>query len=329
MQRIPKKWRLWLLLFLLAPAGVGSLIYTNEAADERAFGAANLDWEDIPKWEGAASIPVNDNLPFFTKKQKTQSAPYVKYSEPDSLGRAGCAIGCLGEETINHGDRADIGPVRPSGWQTEKYPDLIADLYVYNRCHLLMQAAAAGWDKEACNSEKNLITGTKYLNVDGMLPYENRLFEYIKETGRHVLYRVTPIYDGVDAVARGVLMEAYSIEDEGSGIEFCTFCYNVQPGVSIDYSTGRTKRSKNANKEVLASLEYGPQTVIATKAQEEATYSTGKNTAKYVLNTNTRRIHRPDCPSVKDISKRNKSTGTFSKKKLMSQGYEPCGECKP
>ena len=129
-------------------------------------------------------------------------------------------------------ERGSIGSVKPSGWQTVKY-DFVDGKYLYNRCHLL------GYQLTGENAnEQNLITGTRYLNVDGMLPFENMVADYVKETDNHVMYRVTPVFDGAELVARGVLMEAYSVEDGGDGVEFCVYCYNVQPGVKIDYATG-------------------------------------------------------------------------------------------
>lgn len=191
-----------------------------------------FDVSTISPYSGDASIPINNNMPWFTKDNITTSS-YEYYGDLDSLGRCTVAYGCIGQDLMPTEERGEIGMVKPSGWHTVKYPDLIEDKYLYNRCHLLMYALTG----ENAN-EKNLITGTRYLNISGMLPYEDSVLEYIRQTGNHVLYRVTPVFIENELVARGVLMEAYSVEDSGTGICFCSFCYNVQPGITIDYSTG-------------------------------------------------------------------------------------------
>lgn len=160
---------------------------------------------------------------------------YVSLSELDSLGRCQEAFAVFGPELLPAGERGDIGMVKPSGWQTVKYPDLIEDLFLYNRCHLLAyQATGLNAD------ERNLITGTRYMNVEGMEPYENKTTWYIKDTGNHVVYRVSPLFEGDNLVCSGVVMQAVSVEDKGSGIHFNVFCYNVQPGIEIDYKTGNS-----------------------------------------------------------------------------------------
>ena len=189
----------------------------------------------IPDYSGSAYIVLNNNKPEFTEIEITSKA-FEKYSNLDYLGRCGVAFACLGIETKPTEERGEIGMIRPSGWHTVKYPEVIDDLYLYNRCHLL------GYQLTGENAnEKNLITGTRYMNVEGMLPFENEVASYVRETGNHVLYRVTPIFAGNNLVADGVLMEAYSVEDSGRGVEFCVFVYNVQPGIQIDYKTGKSK----------------------------------------------------------------------------------------
>ena len=171
--------------------------------------------------------------------------------------------------------------------------------YLYNRCHLI------GWQLTAENAnEENLITGTRYLNVDGMLPFENMTADYIKETGNHVLYRVTPIFFDDDLVAYGVRMEAKSVEDDGEGICFHVFCYNVQPGIDIDYSDG-----------------------TSSLADTKATDSNQQQT--YILNTNSRVFHLPDCSSVSSMSDKNKEEFNGSRDKLIDEGYKPCSRCNP
>ena len=186
----------------------------------------------IPEYSGYAYIEVNNNRPFFEKEEVTTEA-FEVYSELDEYGRCGTSYANVCQELMPTEERGEIGMIRPSGWHTVKYPEVIEDLYLYNRCHLL------GYQLTGENAnEKNLITGTRYMNIDGMLPFENEVAEYVHETNNHVLYRVTPIFEGNNLVADGVLMEAYSVEDSGKGVQFCVFVYNVQPGLEIDYKTG-------------------------------------------------------------------------------------------
>ncbi len=191
-----------------------------------------LSLEDIPEYSGVPYYIVNDNIPSFTDADK-ENPTFEYYSNLDLLGRCGVATANLDLSLMPTEERESIGGVKPSGWHTIKYPDLIEDLYLYNRCHLIAFSLAG----ENAN-EKNLITGTRYMNIQGMLPVESEVAEYIKLTGNHVLYRVTPCFSGVELVARGVHIEAYSVEDSGWGICINIFAYNVQPGITIDYLTG-------------------------------------------------------------------------------------------
>lgn len=189
----------------------------------------------VPEYSGEAYAIINSNQPFFTEEDMTTQA-FEKYSELDELGRCQEAYANVGKELMPVQPRGNIGSIKPTGWQTVKY-DNISGKYLYNRCHLI------GYQLTAENANKcNLITGTRYLNIDGMLPFENMTADYIKETNNHVLYRVTPIFEGEDMLARGVLMEAYSVEDDGDGICFCIYAYNVQPGIDIDYKTGESSK---------------------------------------------------------------------------------------
>ena len=192
----------------------------------------------VPEYTGKPYVEINNNKPFFTEKD-LNSEVFEKYSELDYYGRCGVAYACLSKELMPEGERGEIGLIKPSGWQTVKYPEQIEDLYLYNRCHLIAWCLAGEND-----NEENLITGTRYMNVEGMLPFEEIVASYLDKTNNHVLYRVTPVYEGDNLVASGVLMEAYSIEDNGKGICFCVYCYNVQPGIDIDYATGESKVSK-------------------------------------------------------------------------------------
>lgn len=190
---------------------------------------------DIPVYFGSPYVEINHNQPLFEKADLTTD-PFENYSELDSLGRCGVAYANICQELMPTEERGEIGSVKPSGWHTVKYPEVIKELYLYNRCHLIGFQLAG----ENAN-EKNLITGTRYLNIEGMLPFENEVADYVKETNHHVLYRVTPIFEDDNLVANGVLMEAYSVEDSGKGVSFCVFVYNVQPGIEIDYKTGESR----------------------------------------------------------------------------------------
>ena len=190
--------------------------------------------EDIPEYEDSPYVIINNNKPEFNEEDKNTNT-FENYSKLDGLGRCGIAYANIGIETMPSEKRESIGQVKPSGWQSVKY-DIVDGKYLYNRCHLI------GYQLTAENAnEKNLITGTRYMNVEGMLPFENKVAEYIKETENHVLYRVTPIFEGENLVASGVQIEAFSIEDDGEGICFNVYVYNVQPGINIDYSTGKSK----------------------------------------------------------------------------------------
>ena len=193
---------------------------------------------NVPAFSGKPYVVLDDNQPRFSAKDKKRRSAYESYAPLDSLGRCGVAFACLCKETMPTEKRGEIGQVRPSGWHTVKY-DVVDGKYLYNRCHLI------GFQLTGENAnEKNLITGTRYMNVDGMLPFENEVADYVASTGTHVLYRVTPLFDGEDLVAKGVLMEAWSVEDGGEGVCFNVYCYNVQPGVTIDYATGDNWETK-------------------------------------------------------------------------------------
>lgn len=252
--------------------------------------------EDIPAYSGEPYVEVDGNVPDFAEEDRVAES-FESYAPLDSLGRCGTAYACISTDLMPTEERGSIGQVKPSGWQTVKY-DFVDGKYLYNRCHLI------GYQLTAENAnEENLITGTRYFNVEGMLPFENMVADYIKETGNHVLYRVTPVFEGDNLVASGVQMEALSVEDEGDGICYNVYCYNVQPGVEIDYATGE---SREADTE---------QTDGAAETQE------------YVLNTASKKIHLPDCASVDSIGEKNKETYTGSYADLLAQGYTPCGNC--
>lgn len=221
---------------------LSALIFSDIIPQEQGYlpNVANVSVDrenyNIPEYSGKPYVEVNYNQPFFTDDEVT-TEPFEVYSELDLLGRCGVAYANVCQELMPTKERGQIGKVKPSGWHTVKYPGVIKDLYLYNRCHLIGFQLAG----ENAN-EKNLITGTRYLNVEGMLPFENEVADYVNKTNHHVLYRVTPIFTDDNPVADGVLMEAYSVEDFGEGVSFCVFVYNVQPGIEIDYQTGESRK---------------------------------------------------------------------------------------
>lgn len=273
---------------------------------------------EVPEYSGAAYIAVNDNTPYFTKSElPTESFEY--YSDLDALGRCGVVCANIGQDIMPTEERGDIGQVKPTGWHTVKY-DTVDGKYLYNRCHLI------GYQLSAENAnEKNLITGTRYLNVMGMLPFENMVADYVKETGNHVLYRVSPIFEGDDLVAFGVLMEGWSVEDNGEGICFNVFAYNVQPGIVIDYASGESYAGENA---AVAQESAGAEEAQAQQGDtgKQETASAGTD---YILNTRSKIFHYPSCRSVKQMAEENKQYYTGSREDVIAMEYKPCGNCNP
>lgn len=278
--------------------------------------SAQLQSEDIPSYTGSPYTQINDNVPDFPLDDYTTEA-FETYSDLDELGRCGVAYTNVCQELMPTQKRGKIGQVKPSGWQTAKY-DSVDGKYLYNRCHLI------GYQLTGENAnEKNLITGTRYLNVDGMLPFENMVADYVKETGNHVLYRVTPIFTGDNLVADGVQMEAESVEDNGDGILFNVFCYNVQPGIGIDYATGDNWEDDSIPQ---AEEPDESQTQPAYDEEETDTQSESVGTT-YIINTNTGKFHYPQCSSVGQMNDSNKEEYTGSRDDLIAQGYSPCKRC--
>ena len=228
-----------MLAVSLVLSGCGQKGSNAAAPAGSSINAANATGiASVPAYSGKPFIAINDNKPNFTEADLTTKS-FEKYSPLDKLKRCGVAYANVSKETMPKEKRGSIGQVKPSGWQTAKY-DFVDGKYLYNRCHLI------GYQLTAENAnERNLITGTRYMNVDGMLPFENMVADYIKETGNHVLYRVTPVFNGNNLVASGVQMEAMSVEDKGAGISFNVYCYNVQPGVEINYADGKSKLAAN------------------------------------------------------------------------------------
>lgn len=267
--------------------------------------AADLGQVDISQFRTEQPwVELEGGEPAFSQEEMTTTA-FEDYAPLDALGRCGTAYACLGRETMPTEERGEIGQVKPAGWHTVKY-DWVDGKYLYNRCHLI------GYQLSGENAnERNLITGTRFLNTQGMLPFENQVADYIKDTGNHVLYRVTPVYDGNDLVAWGVRMEACSVEDNGAGVKFHVLCFNAEPGVAIDYATGDSWADEGV----------GQGTSPAAEGEAPA--------ITYVLNTSSKKFHDPDCAGAARISAQNRQETTASREDLLAQGYTPCGTCQP
>lgn len=285
----------WLSLILgltIALAGCsGAAGAGPEWAEQR------ISLAEIPPYSGEPYVVVNGNVP---ELEEEEPVSYESYSQLDGLGRCGTAEATIGKDLMPTEKRGYIGSVKPSGWHTTKY-EHVDGKNLYNRCHLI------GYQLTAENAnEKNLITGTRYMNVEGMLPFENMVADYIRETGNHVQYRVTPVYQSNDLVASGVQMEARSVEDEGEGVSYNVYVYNVQPGIEIDYATGESWEA-----------DWGTDGAEAGEKRE------------YILNTGTKRIHLPGCSGAISMKKENRKSFTGTKEELEAMGYKPCGSCKP
>lgn len=262
---------------------------------------------DLPTYVGSAYAVLNNNIPVFSPEELTDEG-YEFYSPLDALGRCGVVIASVGRDTMpaEDEDRGSISSVKPSGWIQASY-DSMGGQPLYNRAHLI------GWQLTAENAnERNLVTGTRYLNVQGMLPFEDMVADYVKETGNHVAYRVTPIFEGNNLVCSGVQMEGFSVEDNGEGICFNVYCFNVQPGITINYATGESSDG--------AEIPVDP---------DAETNADGEVIRDYVLNTGRMRFHYPNCSSVGQMSDKNKQEYTGSREDLIEQGYQPCGSCNP
>lgn len=279
-------------------------------ADQTAADSRGVTLADIPDYSGDPWVELNNNEPEFEPTDYTVTS-YEEYGALDELGRCTTVMACIGRDLMPTEKRGDISSVRPTGWVQAQY-DFVDGKALYNRCHLI------GFQLTGENAnDRNLITGTRYLNVEGMLPFENLVADYIKETGNHVLYRVTPIYNGDNLVADGVQMEARSVEDDGEGITYHVYCYNVQPGVGIDYATGESWLESTTSSSDSTQKDTKPVKQDTTKL------------TKYVLNTSTMKFHKPDCSGVEKMSKDNRRSVKAKRESLIQQGYSPCGQCKP
>ena len=300
---------------------------TETKTDDAILDVEQFDISTIPAYSGKAYATINNNVPFFTEADIQNAAnSYESYSNLDSLGRCGVCAASVGKDIMPTEERGNIGQVKPTGWQTVKYNGIVDGNYLYNRCHLI------GYQLTGENAnEKNLITGTRYMNVDGMLPFENMVADYVQSTGDHVLYRVTPIFEGNNLVASGVRIEAESVEDNGAGLLFNVYVYNVQPGVSIDYASGKSELDGT----VIAAAEE-PSTKVENTEQvqqtEQAVVETPQPVAEgtsYVLNTNTKKFHHTWCSSVNDMKAKNREDFTGSRDDVIARGFVPCKRCNP
>lgn len=302
------------------PNGQGSM--TGQEIDQpvsstlpsESTAATSFSLSDVEPYSGSAYVAVNGNIPYFTSSELTTTS-FELYSALDSLSRCGTAYACIGQDLMPTEERGSIGSVKPSGWHTVRYNGVVDGNYLYNRCHLI------GFQLSGENAnERNLITGTRYLNIDGMLPFENMVADYVQETNSHVLYRVTPVFEGDNLLAAGVLMEGYSVEDDGDGICFCIFAYNVQPGVTINYATGDSTLDGAAS-------TSDPSVVHEPSSDTQAGTSTAE--AHYVLNNNTKKFHLPSCSSADDIKDSNREDYYGSREDLIERAYVPCKRCNP
>lgn len=297
----------FLLIFFIVGSVPGLSGCSSKKAGNSGAAASVSAQTDMASfaYDGKPYVVINDNDPDFTDADMTTTS-FERYGELDGLGRCTTAFANIGKELMPAEKRGPIGEVKPTGWQTAKY-DNVDGKYLYNRCHLI------GYQLTGENAnEKNLITGTRYLNVDGMLPFENMVADYIKETNNHVLYRVTPVFSGDNLVASGVHMEAKSVEDNGDGILFNVYCFNAQPGIAIDYATGDSHQDDS---------------IVADASK--STTAAEANVQTYVLNTNTKKFHKESCNSAKSMDASNKKIYTGSRQEIIDMGYEACGVCKP
>ncbi len=288
------------MILMITGCSAGDLAGGKDQSKSSAKSVESV--ENVEEYSGEPYTVINDNQPDFDESELTTKS-YEEYSELDELGRCGVATANVSKDTMPTEKRGAIGQVKPSGWHTARYDSVIKDKYLYNRCHLI------GYQLTGENAnEENLITGTRYLNIDGMLSFEDEVADYVKSTGNHVLYRVTPVFEGDNLVASGVQMEAMSVEDDGEGVCFNVYAYNVQPHVVIDYETGDSHLDSET----------------ATKEEEQSS-----SEGTYICNTNTKKFHRPTCSSVDDMSDKYKKKYKGKAQSLIDNGYSPCKNCNP
>ena len=298
----------------------GNIIYNDDSSEavNKDKTGVEVNLNNISEYNGSPYISLNANMPYFTDEEKLITEPFENYSNLDSLGRCGVAFANICKEIMPTEERGTIGQVRPSGWHTVKYNGVVDGNYLYNRCHLIGYQLAG----ENAN-ELNLITGTRYLNMIGMLEFENTVSAYVEETNNHVLYRVTPIFEDDNLVAKGVEMEAWSVEDKGVGICFNVFCYNVQPGIEIDYATGESWLSNKDYQKEDIKTDYSTEENLKSNKNSV----TQQEVKEYILNTNTKKFHLPTCSSVNSMFEKNKQTVNGTIDDIKELGYTPCSRC--
>lgn len=280
--------------------------------------AQNTSSASIPAYSGKAYVILNNNVPNFSAAELSATG-YETYSNLDNLGRTQTALASVGKDTMPKAneERGSISSIKPSGWNQAKY-DNVSGGWLYNRCHLI------GWQLSAENANKrNLITGTKYLNISGMLPFENMVADYIKETGNHVAYRITPVYEGNNLLASGVQMEAYSVEDNGDGICFNIYCYNVQPGITINYANGSSSSSRTTNS--TQSNTTSAPSATTTKPETSTNNTQQENNSQTVYTTATGKKYH----STKNCSGLSNAKAIYDStlEDAKNQGLEPCSKC--
>lgn len=271
----------------------------------------------IPAFSGTAYIVVNNNQPNFSSSELTAKG-YEKYSNLDNLGRCGVAIASCGKETMpgQNEKRGSISSIYPTGWVQKSYSG-ISGGYLWNRCHLI------GWQLSAENANRqNLVTGTRYMNVEGMLPFENMVADYIKETGNHVAYRITPVFQGNNLVCSGVQMEAYSIEDKGNSICFNVYCYNVQPGITINYATGDSSGPSAQTSSNTSNVTTTKPTNESSSVQQNSSIVTQTPSSEmvWIPRTGSKYHRNASCSNMKDPTQ-------VTRQEAESRGYEPCKKC--
>ena len=282
--------------------------------------------KEAGEWKGFAFTYINDNVPEF-KADEIWTTARESLDQLDSYGRCGTAVACVGKEAMPSGEReSGLSEIRPTGWRTDRY-DFVSGDMLYNRCHLI------AWQLTGDEAiDRNLITGTSYMNRDGMTPFENSVAVYAKETGNHVMYRVTPVFKGDEMVARGVQIEALSVEDGGKGISFNVFCYNVQPGVEIDYSSGKSRAVED---ELLSVWQEGGLWVYpelnsrAEPSDLRRLEVKDEDRQDYLVNISTGKFHLEGCTSLYGARSTNIRKLHTSREDLIVRGYEPCGRCDP
>ncbi|MFV0342953.1 MAG: DNA/RNA non-specific endonuclease [Anaerocolumna sp.] len=278
MHKLQRQLRLVIFIIIILMIGYNVYQYISSNSLFKGHKESSYNLENIPEYSGSPYVSINNNVPSFDEKDKTKVS-FENYSELDILDRCSVAFANIGIDLMPTEKRGSISQVKPTGWHSVQYEN-VDGKSLYNRCHLI------GFQLTAENAnEENLITGTRYLNVDGMLPFENMVADYIKETNHHVLYRVTPIFEGTNLVASGVLMEAYSVEDEGEGISFFVYVYNVQPGITIDYETGESQyaeESISGDIQTSASTENNGNTETSVNTENNGNTETNSNNGSKV-----------------------------------------------